>query len=105
MLINFVDVSNVVAEISTYLKVAPPKLDYLLVDFSIRNAGEENIFFFNFKIPVSTLKSYSNGGRIWIEFPTVDKQGNTIFSPDLGGYKSTGDPVACYFPNKTTETS
>lgn len=62
----------------------PPKLDFLLADFAIRNSGEENVFFLNFGIPQSQLLSYSLGGRIYIEFPTKDKNGNTVFDNNLG---------------------
>ena len=35
--------------------------------------------------------------RIFVEFPTLDANGNALFAADLGGYANTGDPVGCSF--------
>ena len=51
------------------------------------------------------LNSYTHGtkySRIYIEFPTVDSQGNALFADDLGGYTKTGELVGCAFDSWTT---
>ena len=40
--------------------------------------------------------------RIFIEFPTVDSLGNTLFANDLGGYQVTGELVGCVTNTWTT---
>jgi len=37
--------------------------------------------------------------RIYLEFPTVDSNGNALFANDLKGYTKTGEIVGCSFNN------
>ena len=38
----------------------------------------------------------STYSRMYIEFPTVDSLGNSLFADDLGGYQKTGEFIGCY---------
>ena len=51
---------------------------------------------------VNAFNHGSMYSRIFIEFPTVDSLGNTLFANDLGGYQKTGELVGCVFDTWTT---
>lgn len=58
------------------------------------------MFIVSFRVSSPLINAYNHGttySRIYIEFPTVDANGNTLFAKDLGGYANTGDIVGCAF--------
>ena len=46
---------------------------------------------------VNAFNDGTRYSRMYIEFPTQDSLGNTLFSNNLGGYQKTGDIVGCAF--------
>lgn len=51
------------------------------------------MFYVRIELGSTMLNAYNHGSlysRIFIEFPTVDSLGNTLFANDLGGYQVTG---------------
>lgn len=65
------------------------------------------MFQFDIQVDTSlyTVKANNDGttySRIYIEFPTVDSLGNTLFANSLGGYTKTGELVGCYFNTYTS---
>ena len=72
---------------------------------TVNDVGTENMFFFHFELGSTMVNAYNNGGtysRMFIEFPTKDALGNTLFANDLGGYKKTGEYVGCAFNTWST---
>jgi hypothetical protein len=90
--------STVIQQQSFYHRILPPRLLNFQVDSAVNDVGVENMFDVQFQIDSTTVNANNNGGtysRIFIEFPTVDYNGNTLFAKDLGGYAKTGDIVGC----------
>jgi len=53
---------------------------------------------------VNAFNDATTYSRIFIEFPTVDSLGNTLFANNLGGYQKTGEIVGCAFDTWTSYT-
>ena len=51
---------------------------------------------------VNAFNDGSMYSRIFIEFPTTDSLGNTLFANNLGGYQKTGEIVGCAFDTWST---
>jgi hypothetical protein len=59
------------------------------------------LFIFHAKF-FQTLPAYKNGGRIHLEFPTLDPAKDTnrpLFPLTLGPTYKTGDEIGCWFEN------
>ncbi|KRW99610.1 hypothetical protein PPERSA_03411 [Pseudocohnilembus persalinus] len=84
---------------STYIFVNPEPFHYLDVQFLTQTVDAYNIFTLSFQNTQAILAyddSASTGGRIWIEFPTVDRSGNPMFESNIYGSSSHGDDMGCY---------
>ncbi|EWS73605.1 hypothetical protein TTHERM_000252299 (macronuclear) [Tetrahymena thermophila SB210] len=90
------DVNGLINQATKWLFIKAPKLQFLYIESVIRNQKRANMFYVNFKTTLNVQK-HSLGGRIHIEFPTLDPMGNPQFDLDLGGYNQSGDDVGCRF--------
>lgn len=78
---------------SFYTKVLPPKLRNFYVNSTVNDIGVENMFNIQFTLGSTAINANNHGtlySRIYIEFPTVDSNGNALFASDLKGYTKTG---------------
>lgn len=106
MYLQFKDSSSaLVQQQSLYTRVLPPRLRNFFVNSSVNDIGVENMFHFQFELGSTMVRASNDGStysRIFIEFPTVDSLGNTLFANDLGGYQKTGEIVGCAFNTWST---
>ena len=105
--LQFLDSSDAILQKqSFYHKVLPRKPRNFYVNSTVNDIGVENMFYVQFETHTDlVLNSYTHGtkySRIYLEFPTVDSQGNALFANDLGGYTKTGELVGCAFDSWTT---
>lgn len=78
---------------SFYTKVLPPRLRNFYVNSTVNDIGVENMFYIRFAMGSTAINANNHGSlysRIYIEFPTVDSNGNALFTSDLKGYTKTG---------------
>lgn len=79
---------------SFYHKVLAQKFRSFVVSSAVNDVGVENMFTFEIQVNSNAYpRSYADGtqySRIFIDFPTVDALGNSLFDADLGGYSKTG---------------
>jgi len=86
--------STIIQQQSFYHRVLPPRLGNYYVNSTVNDVGVENMFYVQFETPIGDTVNANNHGstysRIFIEFPTVDSNGNPLFAGNLGGYTSSG---------------
>lgn len=90
--------NTIIQQQSFYHRILPPRLKNFQVNSTVNDVGVENMFDILFQIDSTAVNANNNGGtysRIFIEFPTVDYNGDALFDKDLGGYSKTGDIVGC----------
>lgn len=94
--------STLITSTSFYHKVLPSKLRRFTVSSAVYDRNVENMFTFEIQVGPSLypIRSKVTGAvsysRIFIEFPTVDGLGNSLFLDNLGGYTKTGEYVGCH---------
>lgn len=90
-----------VGTVSFYTRVDPPKLFDFHVSSILSDIDTESLFIVTIKVLPTLLPNSATDStlysRIFIEFPTRDKQGNRLFEDALKGYTKTGDFMGCYF--------
>ncbi|KAL4494248.1 hypothetical protein ABPG73_018767 [Tetrahymena malaccensis] len=94
--IELQDNNGFINQATRWMFIKAAKLQFIYIESVIRNQNRANMFYINFKTALSVQK-HSSGGRIHIEFPTIDPLGNPLFNLDLGGYQQSGDEVGCRF--------
>ncbi|KAL4505213.1 hypothetical protein ABPG72_016280 [Tetrahymena utriculariae] len=94
--IEMSDQNGVLNQATKWMFIKAPKFQFIYIQSVIRNQNRANMFYVNFKT-TQPVPAYNQGGRIQIEFPTVDPMGNPMFGLSLGGYQNTGDNVGCRF--------
>ncbi|KAL4462643.1 hypothetical protein ABPG74_000473 [Tetrahymena malaccensis] len=90
------DINGFTNQATRWIFIKAAKLQFIYIESAIRNQNRANMFYVNFKTALPVQK-HSSGGRIHIEFPTLDPMGNPLFDLDLGGYQQSGDEVGCRF--------
>lgn len=63
------------------------------------------MFAIKFELGSTSVNANNHGttySRMYIEFPTVDSNGNALFANNLGGYSATGEIVGCAFNTWTS---
>lgn len=104
--LSYVDTLNVqVGAVTFYTRVDPPTLFDFHVSSILSDIDTESLFIVTFTVLPTVLPNSNSDAttysRIWVEFPTRDKQGNRLFDDVLKGYSKTGDFVGCAFNNAT----
>lgn len=91
--------------VTFYTRVDAQKLFDFHVSSILSDIDTESLFIVTFTVlPTTYPRSYNDPtqySRIYIEFPTRDRQGNRLFDDALKGYTKTGDFVGCHFSNAT----
>ncbi|EWS73604.1 hypothetical protein TTHERM_000251239 (macronuclear) [Tetrahymena thermophila SB210] len=93
---QLLDINGFTNQATRWIFIKAAKLQFIYIESVIRNQKRANMFYVNFKTTLPVQK-HSSGGRIHIEFPTLDPMGNPLFDLDLGGYQQSGDEVGCRF--------
>ncbi|KAL4462636.1 hypothetical protein ABPG74_000466, partial [Tetrahymena malaccensis] len=94
--IEMSDQNGQLNQATKWMFIKAPKFQFIFIQSIIRNQNRANMFYVNFKT-IQPVPAYNLGGRIQIEFPTLDPIGNPQFDLALGGYSKTGDNVGCRF--------
>jgi len=88
-------------KVQQYIDILPPDVAYFNISWANRDQGVYNIYTVEIKNGLVAIPAYNdaaNAGRIYIGFPTVNKNSGAVFASNLGfsGY-TDGAVLPCFF--------